>query len=215
MTSQPKGKLKVPARACSECKETKPVHRTQAGMVELRDVEVPPVTLSDSLGKQHTFYFDVRLTTGLGIRAYELIDGSPGGYLFCIMEHPEFPVKEAYLKLLERIKEGLSVHYLQSSDFGPFHNRLYMKGDAINGRIEESAENLSRPVVVIDGREYSWEELGQFVSSHMGFNFRLEIFDPYDDSIEVTPNPEREDRLWWLPKSEIDEENSGNGRNYQ
>jgi hypothetical protein len=49
----------------------------------------------------------------------------------------------------------------------------------------------------------------------MGFNFRLEIFDPYDDSIEVTPNPEREDRLWWLPKSEIDEENSGNGRNYQ
>ncbi|MDB6088297.1 MAG: hypothetical protein JWN85_1081 [Gammaproteobacteria bacterium] len=33
------------------------------------------------------------------------------------------------------------------------------------------------PVVVIDGREYSWEEFCEFLSCFNGFDFRLDCFD--------------------------------------
>jgi hypothetical protein len=208
-TSLGSGDGKASKSLCSVCYNR--WHTKRSGMAELADVELPPLALSDSFGKEHTFYFDVRLSRGLGIRAFELIDGVPGGYQFSIMEHPETPVKEVHARLVKRIREGLSVHYLESSDSGPAQNRLYLKGSAINGRIEERGQEMT-PVIVIDGQEYSWEELGQFVSSHMGFNFRLETFDPYDDSIPTDPDPTREDRLWWLPKPGDDSENSGKER---
>lgn len=236
---RPKKSAAVPTRTCEQCGKVKPAYgftslgsengtssrdlcsvcynrwcTERSGMRELADVELPPLRLSDSFGKEHTFYFDVRLTTGLGIRAFELVDGAPGGHQFCIMEHPQTPVCEASARLVKRIREGLSVHYLQSSDFGPAQNRLYMKGSAINGRIEERGHEMT-PIVVIDGQEYSWEELGRFVSSHMGFNFRLETFDPYDDAVPIHPDPPREDRLWWLPKPDGSDENSGQERTYQ
>jgi hypothetical protein len=49
-----------------------------------------------------------------------------------------------------------------------------LKGTAVNGRIDERE---GTPTVVVDGREYSWEEFGEFLSSFNGFNFRLECFD--------------------------------------
>jgi len=74
-------------------------------------------------------------------------------------------------------------------------NRLYLNGSAVNGRIDERD---GTPTVVVDGREYSWEEFGQFLSSYNGFNFRLECFDACE-SVETTPDPERPNPVWWLP----------------
>ncbi len=128
--------------------------------------------------------------------------GEPCGYQFSIMRHPETPAMEVYSNLVEKMKAGLSVRYLESSDFGSAsQNRLYVKHNSIVGRIEE---NERGPTVVIDGIEYSWEELGQFVSSHMGFNFRIECIDPYDE-IEFASKVERPDPLWWLERPDADE----------
>jgi hypothetical protein len=159
--------------------------------------EFPPISLFDSIGKEHTFYFQVRISVGLCIIAQEINErGESCGYQFSIMQHPEIPVVEVYSKLVEKIKRGLSVRYLESSDFiSASQNRLYVKHDSIVGRIEENEQG---PTAVIDGVEYSWEEVGQFVSSHMGFNFRLEIFDPYD-KIDISPKTDR-DAPSWLKK---------------
>jgi hypothetical protein len=86
---------------------------------------------------------------------------------------------------------------LRSSDFpgdGASQNRLYVKGTAVNGRIDESEAG---PIVVIDGREYTWEEFGEFLTPFNGFNFRLECFDTCDNP-EITPDPERPNLVWWL-----------------
>ena len=107
------------------------------------------------------------------------------------------PVREAHAKLLKKIEAGLTVRYLRSSDFpgdGASQNRLYIKGTAVNGRIDESEAG---PIVVIDGREYTWEEFGEFLTPFNGFNFRLECFDACDNP-EITPDPERPNLIWWL-----------------
>jgi hypothetical protein len=141
------------------------------------------------------------MSTGLGIRAFECVDGGPGGYQFAVLEPPETPVREAYAKLVGKIETAIAVRYLQSSDFpgaAPSQNRLYAKGTAVNGRIDERD---GTPRVVIDGREYSWEEFGEFVSSFNGFDFRLECFDACE-SREITPDPVRPNPIGWLPDAE-------------
>ncbi len=166
-------------KLCAACFNSKAAKRM--GVAPPQPSEFAPILLFDSVGKEHRFYFQVRLSTGLGITAHEVNEyGEPCGYRFSVMQHPATPSTEAYAKLVEKIKGGLSVRYLESSDFGSFssQNRLYVKEDSIVGRIEE---NEAGPTAVIDGIEYSWEELGRFVSSHMGFNFRLECIDPYEE----------------------------------
>ena len=37
------------------------------------------------------------------------------------------------------------------------------------------------PVVVIDGRNISWDELGRMVATYMGFQFKLELHDFSDE----------------------------------
>ena len=174
------------------------------GVAPPRPSEFEPILLFDSVGKEHRFYFQVHLSTGLGITAHEINErGQPCGYSFSVMQHPATPSTDAYTKLVEKMKIGLSVRYLQSSDFGSFssQNRLYIKNNSIVGRIEE---NETGPTAVIDGIEYSWEELGQFVSSQMGFNFRLECFDPYDE-IDFSSKVERADSLLWLEGPHFEE----------
>lgn len=189
-----------PARhLCSECYNRQ--YMRDAGLPELETIYFDPVTRRDSVGKEHTFHFVVHMSTGLGIRAFECVDGCPGGYQFAVLEPPMTPVREAHAKLVGKIESGVAVRYLQSSDFpgaGSSQNRLYAKGTAVNGRIEERD---GTPRVVIDGREYSWEEFGEFLSCFQGFDFRLECFDTCE-SREITPDPERPDPLWWLPDAE-------------
>jgi hypothetical protein len=173
----------------------------RAGLPELETAEFDPITRFDAVGKEHTFYFAVHMSTGLGIRAFEWVDGGPGGYQFFVLEHPETPVREVHSRLVRKIEAGLAHRYLQSSDFpgaGASQNRLYLKGTAVNGRIEERD---GTPTVVVDGCEYSWEEFGEFLSSFTGFNFRLECFDACEDP-ETTHEPERPNPVWWLSEEE-------------
>jgi hypothetical protein len=189
-----------PARSlCSECYNRQYMKR--AGLPELETVYFEPVTCRDAVGKEHTFQFVVHLSTGLGIRAFELVDGCPGGYQFSVLDPPETPVREAHAKLVRKIEAGIAVRYLQSSDFpgaDSSQNRLYAKGTAVNGRIDERD---GTPRVIIDGREYSWEEFGEFLSCFNGFDFRLECFDACE-SRELAPDPPRPNLCWWLPDAE-------------
>lgn len=84
-------------------------------------------------------------------------------------------------------------------------NRLYVKGTAVNERIDEGVDGT--PVVVVDGRQYSWKEFGQFLTPFNGFNFRLECFDTCDNP-DITAEPARPNLVWWLqlPEPERDDE---------
>lgn len=164
-----------------------------------------PLTLLDSSGQSHTFYFSTMLTTGLGIKAYEVKDGHADfdGYQFGVLEHPETDSMVAFRNLYQKIKNGLSRKYLKKEPNNKFFpDRTVISKDVVIGRIEEKNDNISEINVIIDGKRYSWEELGGMLNSYVGFNFKLSIHDLADD-IPMELQKNIRDKLYWLDFDEI------------
>lgn len=166
--------------------------------------ELKPVRVLDVDGQPHMFEFEVRLSTGLGVVAYELINGERGlGYEFSVLEHPATPLREAYAKLIAKITAGLSVKYLETRDDHRYRwGQTSIVGSAVNGRVEERRDDETgedQLGVVVDGRFLTFEEFGRALSSYVGFNFRLEMFDP-SDAVDISAKPERPDTLPWLER---------------
>ncbi len=60
------------------------------------------------------------------------------------------------------------------------------KNETVSGRIEADLEDdLRMPILVIDGKEFRWEEVGQMLRSYEGFIVDLRI----RDSIDVVGGP--------------------------
>lgn len=207
--------VSLPAERCEECHELRPAigfvalgqgyknlcsccynrrYMQRLGLPELETVDFEPLTLRDAWGVEHTFHFVVQMSTGLEISAFEWVDGAPGGYRFAVLDHPEVPVRQVHAALVSKIERGLAERYLvPGSPTDPDGAHLHIAGDALNARIEE---RNGEPRVVVDGHEYTWEELGRSLISHAGFTLRLECFDPHEDP-PVTSHPVRP-HLWWL-----------------
>lgn len=80
-------------------------------------------------------------------------------------------------RLIQRIRKALSVKHIEDGQ-----NGLQIVDDTVRGRIEWDDDEDGRvPLMVVDGREISWEEFGQMLMSHEGWQFKLEIFDPSDE----------------------------------
>ena len=48
----------------------------------------------------------------------------------------------------------------------------------VRGQITSDPDSVDRmPLLIIDGKPVTWEELGRMVSPYEGFRFKLEIFD--------------------------------------
>jgi hypothetical protein len=61
-------------------------------------------------------------------------------------------------------------------------NKYSLINSLVRGRIEWDPEQDGRvPIMVIDGREISWEEFGRLLMTREGSPFKLEIFDPSDE----------------------------------
>ena len=176
-------------------------------MADRMGIEAPaaslrPLKVLDADGMPHTFEFAIRLSTGLGITATEVVNGEVGmGYEFAVLEHPETPVVEAYSKLIAKITAGLSAKYLKTETNHRLHwGQTTIAGSAINGRIVEDCDN-DRLGVVVDGRFLTFEEFGRALSPYAHFNFRIEMFDPTDAPL-IAANPERPDPVPWLKRGE-------------
>ena len=58
-------------------------------------------------------------------------------------------------------------------------------GKWLAGRIEWDEQYEGRlPLVIIDGKEYTWEELGEMLMSFEGWDFKLKIFENWEEEVE-------------------------------
>ncbi len=161
-----------------------------------------PLTLRDADGKKHTFHFRTMLTTGLGITAYEVLGGEPhdDGYRFMVLMHPETEPMEAFRKLRNKIRKGLSRKCLIEREDRP--QSFMLSDDAlVLGRIAESEDAWPAIDVIIDGKRFSWEELGHIIAPNIGSNFKLAVYDPSDDIPDEARIP-LEKKLFWLDRLE-------------
>jgi hypothetical protein len=148
---------------------------SQLGLQGFEHVGFEPVSMIDASGSQHEFQFRTRLFgPGMAIDAFELREGCQAGYQFQAIGEPNDDPLELLGKLIGKMRRALALTHLDDTDHGlQVNDRLILRGTVDS----DPEEDQRVPMVVIDGREISWDELGRMVAAFEGWQFKLEFRD--------------------------------------
>lgn len=150
------------------------------GIENFTNVCFDPVEMVDAAGVRHLFHFRSRIFGDmLTIEALELQEGEVSGYQFQVDGQPDDDQFVLLGRLIEKMRRALAVRYLvEDKQYG-----LQIANYRVGGRFDWDEETEGElPLLVIDGREVSWQELGFMLASYEGWQFKLEILDPTADA---------------------------------
>ncbi|MCD8510410.1 MAG: hypothetical protein LRY73_11470 [Bacillus sp. (in: Bacteria)] len=115
---------------------------------------------------------------GISMEAEEHIEF---GYQFAVHGELDCNQNELFQQLVDKVKHGVRKAYLKKGVFPNGQPMEYIKGDEVVGRIDYDEAGYATPMVVIDGKPYTWEQFGRLVSSYEGFQFKLKMYDSTDE----------------------------------
>lgn len=132
-------------------------------------------------GKKHKFIIHKIIhPVGIGYQAVEVTkDGSPG-FRVEVLGNLDCDQADLFNKLEAKIKKTLLKRYLQSTIRPDGNKYTGFKKDEVVGRLEYD-DNHENPKVIIDGKLFSWNDLGRMLNTFDGFQFKLKIYDITDD----------------------------------
>src|SRR5438128_1741259 len=135
-----------------------------------------PLILEDVSGVRHTFHVQTRHGGDhIALDAFELKDGRPGGYQFQVLGEPTQDPSKMFQQLVERLRRALGRRHIEETAHGPEISRSGADW-IVRGQIEwDDAEGGELPRLVIDGRSYSWYDVGRMLMTFEGFQVKLEI----------------------------------------
>ena len=157
---------------CSQCFNAEVA--SAMGLEHFENCRFDQVVMADCAGEAHEFHFGTRLLGSMvAVDAFELKRGEPAGYQFQILGGPDDDVLALLGRLVERMRRTLSVNHLVPSEHG-----LQIADQTVRARIEwDETQDGRMPLLVIDGREVSWEEFGRMLMTFEGWQFRMQIGD--------------------------------------
>lgn len=163
-------------KLCSQCFNAAVAARS--GVEDFENIRLEPIAMTDCRGEDHQFHFRTHLLGGIvSLEAFELHEGNPGGYQFGLIGDPDDDLFALLGRLVQRIRKALSIKHIEDGMLG-----LQIIDQTVRGRIESSCSDFdSEPVMVIDGREISWEEFGRMLMSFEGWQIKLDIVDRSDE----------------------------------
>jgi hypothetical protein len=140
-------------------------------------VSFDPLTLHDLDGKPHTFQFRPRIFGDkLSLDAFEA--GPEQGYAFSVIADAEQDLFVTFQTLFERIRRELGRRHIEPEGSG----YRITQDDVVRGQITDGPDSFEQmPLLIIDGKPITWEELGRMLTPYAGFRFKLEIFDRSED----------------------------------
>jgi len=171
-----------PVFLCSKCYNQRAAE--YAGL-DFTHVSFEPITCADVDGQDHVFHITTHLYGDrVSMEAVEEVaDDDVEAYRFCMVggaEGGEQNLFNMLAKLVARVKRGLSRKHVEAGYGG--RNQITSDG-IVRGHITSDVNELIHsPVVVIDGKEFSWKELGEMVMAYEGFNFRLDMIDRSEEA---------------------------------
>jgi len=159
---------------CSLCFNARIAEST--GFTDFENVRLDPIRMADCSGESHQFHFQIRLVgDAVALDAFELCGDLPAGYRFQLIGEPDDDVFVLLGRLIEKMRRALTVRHID------FRERRIIDS-TVRGRIKrDEARDGHLPLVVVDGKEVSWNELGRMLMSMEGWQFRLDIADPSDE----------------------------------
>lgn len=164
-------------KLCTRCFNAEVAKRS--GLDDFENVRFEPIGMIDCAGETHQFHFQTRLLGDMvTLDAFELHDGNRAGYEFQLIGDPDDDVLALLGRLIEKIRRALSIKHLSDDK----RHGLQIAKETVRGRIDSNGSDIDRdPVLVIDGREISWDEFGRMLMSFEGWQFKLQIFDRNDE----------------------------------
>ena len=80
-------------------------------------------------------------------------------------------------QLIQRMPRGLSTHLVDGG-----HGLQIADDRVVRAKIEADIEQNDRvPLLIIDGKEITWDEFGRMLMTFEGFQFKLEVADKSEE----------------------------------
>jgi hypothetical protein len=136
-------------------------------------------SLKDCQGISRTFYVERRIhPTGIYLEAAENIEF---GYKFAVHGELNSNQPELLNKLIEKARKGIGKQYLETKVFPSRQAYNTISNSQITGLIEYDETSKESPLVIIDGKPFTWEEVGKMLMAYEGFQIKLMMYDITDD----------------------------------
>ncbi|WP_058307365.1 DUF7686 domain-containing protein [Gracilibacillus massiliensis] len=142
------------------------------------DKEIEAFTLPDAAGKYRHFYIE-QLVLPIGVRL-EAIESKGEGYRVAVGDELDTDLPSLYQKLVKKTKQTLSKQFLEKKTFPNGQSYVRIKDSELVAQIQSSG-NSHGPLLVIDGKPFTWEEEGKMISSFEGFEIEMKMKESTDD----------------------------------
>jgi hypothetical protein len=115
---------------------------------------------------------------GVALDAFELRGGHPAGYQFQVIGEPGDDLLGLLGRLIDKIRRALSLRHIVDGEFG----QQIADHRVVRGTIAwDDAQGGHTPLLIIDGREVTWDEFGRMLMTCEGWQFKLEIRDQSEE----------------------------------
>jgi hypothetical protein len=147
--------------------------------VKFDNVQFQPIVVADADGIAHTFDIQSMIVgTGHEMIAREIMKADEPGYRFAVLGDFEADAWGLFRRLYARMQEEMAKRHVHRTEFG----WQLTETDRFVGRIEwDPNSDVRLPLVVIDGRAFTWEQVGHMLMTFEGFTLEARV----RDTIEV------------------------------
>jgi hypothetical protein len=136
-------------------------------------------SLKDDQGISRTFYVDRRIhPNGIYLEAMENIEF---GYKFAV--HGELNADQGELlnNLIDKVRKGIGKQQVARKAFPSGQEYHSIINDQVSGLIEYDETSDGTPLIIIDGKPFTWEEIGKMLMTYEGFQIKFQMYDITDD----------------------------------
>lgn len=147
--------------------------------IDFDEPQFQPIVLEDADGRPRMFRFRSMLVpTGHEMEALETIDDPHEGYRFAILGDFEADPWELFRRLYAKMRAEIVTRHVERTELG----WQLTPDQRLVGRIEWDPNSDARlPLVVIDGKPFTWEQVGHMLMTFEGFTLEAWV----KDTIEV------------------------------
>ncbi|PIC77115.1 hypothetical protein CSV74_07535 [Sporosarcina sp. P19] len=102
-------------------------------------------------------------------------------YEFAVDGKPNDDQHKLFEQLIEKITRGLSETYLETGKFPTGESYTYVRQNHLKSVLAYDLANSETPLVIIDGKPYTWDEVGRILQAFEGFQVKMVMKDLADE----------------------------------